>query len=153
MLRVQDVIDSYNPDLLYFDDNAQFDFDRGGPGAPDLGVWLGIPDLAPQIMAYYYNKNMKTHGGRLEAVLNLKTVPEPVWGTLIRDFEAALEDKLQEAPWQTDACIGGWHYSRPIFENHSYQKAFLDHPYVRRHREQERKPSAEHSYAYGQAHG
>jgi alpha-L-fucosidase len=123
MLRVQDVIDSYNPDLLYFDDNAQFDFDRGGPGAPDLGVWLGIPDLAPQIMAYYYNKNMKTHGGRLEAVLNLKNVPEPVWGTLTRDFEAALEDKLQEAPWQTDACIGGWHYSRPIFENHRYQKA------------------------------
>ncbi len=123
MLRVQDVIDSYDPDLLYFDDNAQFDFDAGGPGAPDLGVWLGIPDLAPQIMAYYYNKNLKTHGGRLEAVLNLKTVPEPVWGTLTRDFEATLEDKLQEDPWQTDACIGAWHYSRPVFENHKYQKA------------------------------
>jgi alpha-L-fucosidase len=125
MLRVQDVIDSYNPDLLYFDDNAQFDFDRSGAWAPDLDVWLGIPDLAPQIMAYYYNRNMKTHGGRLEAVLNLKTVPEPVWGTLTRDFEAALEDKLQEAPWQTDACIGGWHYSRSIFENHKYQKASM----------------------------
>jgi alpha-L-fucosidase len=123
LLRVQDVIDSYDPDLLYFDDNAQFDFDAGGPWAPDLGVWLGIPDLAPQIMAYYYNKNMKTHGGRLEAVLNLKTVPEPVWGTLTRDFEAAMEDKLQEAPWQTDACIGAWHYDRSIFENHRYQKA------------------------------
>jgi len=123
LLRVQDVIDRYDPDLLYFDDNAQFDFDAGGRGAPDLGVWLGIPDLAPQIMAYYYNKNMKTHGGRLEAVLNLKTVPEPVWGTLTRDFEAAMEDKLQESPWQTDACIGAWHYDRSIFENHRYQKA------------------------------
>ena len=123
LLRVQDVIDRYDPDLLYFDDNAQFDFDAGGRWAPDLGVWLGIPDLAPQIMAYYYNKNMKTHGGRLEAVLNLKTVPEPVWGTLTRDFEAAMEDKLQESPWQTDACIGAWHYDRSIFENHRYQKA------------------------------
>jgi len=123
MLRVQDVIDTYNPDLLYFDDNAQFDFDAGGRGAPDLGIWLGIPDLAPQIMAYYYNKNMKTHDGRLEAVLNLKTVPETVWGTLTRDFEAAMEDKLQDSPWQTDACIGGWHYSLSIFENHKYQKA------------------------------
>jgi alpha-L-fucosidase len=123
MLRVQDVIDTYNPDLLYFDDNAQFDFDDGGN--LNLKVWLGIPDLAPQIMAYYYNKNAQRHGGRLEGVLNLKTVPEPVWGTLTRDFEAALEDKLQEDPWQTDACIGGWHYSRPIFENHRYQKASL----------------------------
>jgi alpha-L-fucosidase len=123
MLRVQDVIDSYNPDLLYFDDNAQFDFDDGGN--LNLKVWLGIPDLAPQIMAYYYNKNMQAHGGRLEGVLNLKTVPEPVWGTLTRDFEAALEDKLQEDPWQTDACVGGWHYSRAIFENHRYQKPSL----------------------------
>ncbi len=123
LLRVQDLIDSYNPDLLYFDDNAQFDFDAGGQWAPDLGVWLGIPDLAPQIMAYYYNRNMKSHAGRLEAVLNLKTVPEPVWGTLTRDFEATMEDKLQQAPWQTDACIGAWHYDRSIFENHRYQKA------------------------------
>jgi alpha-L-fucosidase len=34
-----------------------------------------------------------------------------------------MEDKLQEAPWQTDACIGAWHYDRSIFENHKYQKA------------------------------
>lgn len=123
LLRVQDVIDSYDPDLLYFDDNAQFDFDDGGN--LNLKVWLGIPDLAPQIMAYYYNKNMQTHGGRLEGVMNLKTVPEPVWGTLTRDLEASLEDKLQENPWQTDACIGNWHYSRSLFENHRYQKASL----------------------------
>ncbi len=122
LLRVQDLIDKYDPDLLYFDDNAQFDFDAGGRWAPDLGVWLGIPDLAPQIMAYYYNQNMKKRGS-LEAVLNLKTVPEPVWGTLTRDFEAAMEDKLQESPWQTDACIGAWHYDRPIFDSHGYQKA------------------------------
>jgi len=30
MLRVQDVIDSYNPDILNFDDGARFGFDDGG---------------------------------------------------------------------------------------------------------------------------
>ncbi len=76
-------------------------------------------------MAYYYNKNMRAHGGRLEGVLDLKEVPEPVWGTLTRDFEMTLADKLQEKPWQTEACIGNWHYDRSVFENHSYKKASL----------------------------
>jgi alpha-L-fucosidase len=125
LLRLQDVIDSYDPDLLYFDDNASFDFDVGGPGAPDLKVWLGMPDLAPQIMAYYMNKNMQRHGGHLEGVLNFKQVPEPVWDTITRDFEAAMEDKAQNDPWQTDACIGNWHYDRSLLANHSYQKASL----------------------------
>jgi alpha-L-fucosidase len=125
MLRVQDVIDKYNPDILNFDDNAQFDFDAGGRFAPDLGVWLGIPDLAPDIMAYFYNANVKTHGGRLDCVLNLKQVPEPVWGTVTRDFEMGLADGIQEKPWQTEACIGHWHYDRSVFENHAYQKPSL----------------------------
>ncbi len=123
LIRVQDVIDSYSPDILNFDDGAQFTFDDGGEGAPDLKVWLGIPDLAPQIMAYYYNKNMQAHGGRLEGVVDLKEVPEPVWGTLTRDFEFGIAEGLQEKPWQTEACIGNWHYRRSLFENHAYQKA------------------------------
>ena len=89
-----DVIDSYRPDILNFDDGAQFVFDEGGQSAPDLKVWLGIPDLAPQIMAYYYNKNMQAHSGRLEGVVDLKEVPEPVWGTLTRDFEYRVEREI-----------------------------------------------------------
>jgi alpha-L-fucosidase len=125
MLRVQDVIDKYSPDILNFDDGARFTFDGGGPFAPDLGVWLGIPDLAPQIMAYYYNKNIQAHGGRLEGVVDLKEVEAPIWGALTRDFEMNLTDTLQENPWQTEACIGDWHYRRALFENHTYQKASL----------------------------
>lgn len=123
MLRVQDVVDSYSPDILNFDDGAQFTFDDGGKWVPDLKVWLGIPDLAPQIMAYYYNKNMQAHGGRLEGVVDLKEVPEPVWGTLTRDFEFGMAEGLQEKPWQTEMCIGNWHYNRRLLEEHRYQKA------------------------------
>ena len=129
LLRVQDVIDNYSPDILNFDDGAQFDFDAGGPKL-DLKVWLGIPDLAPQIMAYYYNKNVQAHGGHLEGVVDLKVVPEPVWGTLTRDFEMSLADKLQDNPWQTEACIGHWHYDRAVFENHTYQKASFIIPFL-----------------------
>jgi len=125
LLRVQDVIDRYDPDILTFDDGVKFSFDAGGLGAPDLGVWLGIPDLAPQIIAYYYNRNLQRHGGRLEGVVDLKEVPEPVWGALTRDFEMLMADKLEQEPWQTEACIGHWHYDRPLFERHGYQTASL----------------------------
>ena len=78
----------------------------------------------------YYNKNVLAHAGRLEGVVDLKEVPEPVWGTLTRDFEMSLADKLQEDPWQTEACIGHWHYDRAVFENHTYQKASFIIPFL-----------------------
>ena len=115
MLRVQDVIDQYQPDLLYFDDNCDWDFDRGG-GA----VWLGMPELTPHIMAYYYNANLR-RAGKLDAVFNIKNVPRAVLSTLVRDFEMSQSEALEANPWQTDACIGGWHYSRSLFENHRYK--------------------------------
>ena len=115
-LRVQDVIDKYNPDLLYFDDNCDWDFDRGG-GA----VWLGMPELTPHIMAYYYNANIRRNGGKLDAVFNIKNVPAAVVNTLVRDFEMSQAGAIEPNPWQTDACIGSWHYSRPVFENHKYR--------------------------------
>lgn len=116
MLRVQDVIDRYNPDLLYFDDNSDWDFDRGGGS-----VWLGMPELTPHIMAYYYNSNMRRNAGKLDAVFNIKNVPKPVLSTLVRDFEMSQSEALEPYPWQTDACIGSWHYNRSLLENHRYK--------------------------------
>jgi len=116
LLRVQDVIDKYNPELLYFDDNSDWDFDRGGGG-----VWLGIPELTPHIMAYYYNANMRRNGGKLDAVFNIKNVPAAVTSTLVRDFEMSQAGALEPNPWQTDACIGSWHYNRSLLDNHRYR--------------------------------
>jgi len=42
----------------------------------------------------------------------------------------SLADKLQKDPWQTEACIGHWHYDRSVFENHSYQKASFIIPFL-----------------------
>ena len=123
MLRVQDLIDKYSPDLLYFDDNCDWDFDAGAPAGRELNVWLGMPELTPHIMAYYYNANIHRHGGTLDAVFNIKNVPAAVSSTVVRDFEMRQADVLEADPWQTDACIGGWHYSRSIFEDHKYRTA------------------------------
>jgi alpha-L-fucosidase len=112
MLRVQDLMDQYHPDLFYFDDAVGIVHDV----APDikLDAWLGIPDLAAQIAAYYYNSSIKWSGGKLEAVLNLKEVPDPLRQALVEDREMSREDKLRPFPWQTCSCIGEWHYRRNI---------------------------------------
>jgi len=121
MLRTQDLIDKYNPDLLYFDDNLDWWFDAGAPAGRELNVWLGMPELAPHIMAYYYNANIRRNGGKLDAVFNIKNVPSAVLSTLVRDFEMSQADEVESNPWQTDTCLGGWHYSRSIYENHRYR--------------------------------
>ncbi|HUB78700.1 MAG TPA: alpha-L-fucosidase, partial [Bryobacteraceae bacterium] len=41
--------------------------------------------------------------------------------TLVRDFEMSQSDVVEPNPWQTDACIGAWHYSRGLYENHRYR--------------------------------
>jgi alpha-L-fucosidase len=123
MLRVQDLIDKYSPDLLYFDDNCDWDFDKGAPAGRELNVWLGMPELTPHIMAYYYNAIIRRNKGKLEAVFNIKSVPTAVLSTLVRDFEMRQADVLEANPWQTDACIGGWHYSRRIWQSHEYRTA------------------------------
>ena len=123
MLRVQDVIDRYSPDLLYFDDNCDWDFDDAAPFGRKLGVWLGMPELTPHIMAYYYNAAMRRDPGELDAVFTIKNVPSAVLGTLVRDFEMTQASGIEPNPWQTDACIGAWHYDRSIHENHRYRTA------------------------------
>ena len=123
MLRVQDVIDKYNPDLLYFDDNCDWDFDNGAPFGRELGVWLGMPELAPHIMAYYYNTAMRRNAGKLDAVFTIKRAPDAVLGTLVRDFEMTQASGVEPNAWQTDACIGDWHYNRSTYENHRYRTA------------------------------
>jgi alpha-L-fucosidase len=96
-LRTRDLVDKYNPDLLYFDD-----------GDLPLGV------AGKCIAAHYYNANMQRHGGRLEAVLNIKGPPPGCRQAVVLDIERGRSDRMEELPWQTDTCIGEWHYHRGI---------------------------------------
>jgi alpha-L-fucosidase len=75
---------------------------------------LGIPDLAPQLAAYYYNANRRHHQGRLEGVFNIKNVPEPVKRALVQAFDGIISKQIEPYPWLMDTCIGEWHYRRGI---------------------------------------
>ena len=103
--RVMDLVGSYQPDLLYFDD-----------GDPPTSHGL-------EIAAAYYNANKAWHGGRLDAILNVKNSSTRVKQSMVEDYERGSSSEIAQYPWQTDTCIGEWHYKRSIYENHQYKTA------------------------------
>ncbi|HEY2011852.1 MAG TPA: alpha-L-fucosidase, partial [Bryobacteraceae bacterium] len=105
-LRCQELLDKYQPDLLYFDNTE-----------------LPLGQAGLDIAAHFYNSNTKNHKGRLEAVLNSKGLQPDRVGTMVLDIERGRADRILPAAWQTDTCIGDWHYKRATFENHRYKTA------------------------------
>ncbi len=108
--RTRDLIDQHNPDLLYFD-NALF----------PLG-WAGM-----QVGAYFYNHSRRLNGGRVEAVCTIKNVPPDLQGTVVADIERGLSSDIRPHPWQSETCIGQWHYQRALF-NHPGEYGGYMHP-------------------------
>ena len=102
-LRAQDLVDKYHPDLLYFDDEE-----------------LPLGQYGLDIAAHYYNANIQQNG-KLEAVLNAKHMSPAHAPGLVKDIERGVATGIQPEPWQTDTCIGSWHYDRKIFEEHKYK--------------------------------
>ena len=107
--RTVDLINKYHPDLVYYDDDAL-------PLYP-------ISDAGLRLAAHLYNSNMKLHGGRLEAVLNGKGLKDLQRKAMVWDIERGQSSAIEPEPWQTDTCIGDWHYDRKVFEQHKYKTA------------------------------
>ena len=97
--RTRDLIDQHDPDLLYFDNDL---FPLG---------WGGM-----NVAAYFYNHNMKTRGGRMEAVANVKNVPDRLAKSVVADYERGLTAGIMPRAWQSETCIGQWHYRRSLYE-------------------------------------
>jgi alpha-L-fucosidase len=104
-LRCRELIDKYQPDLLYFDNTE-----------------LPLGQTGLDIAAHFYNMNIKRHGS-LEAVLNSKGLKPEHDGTMVLDIERGRADRILPTPWQTDTCIGEWHYRRSLYEQHRYKTA------------------------------
>ncbi len=102
--RAQDLVDKYQPDLFYFDDE-EIPFEKTGL----------------EFVAHYYNANAAAHGGKLEAVMNTKHLTPAHKTAGVEDIERGVATGILPQPWQTDTCIGGWHYDRKLFEQHKYK--------------------------------
>jgi len=107
--RTVDLINKYNPDLLYFDDTA-------------LPLWPAS-DAGLRIAAHFYNTNIKRNNGHLEGVIFGKVLTEEQKKCIAWDVERGAPDSIQKIPWQTCTCIGDWHYKRSIYDNNGYKSA------------------------------
>jgi len=106
--RTIDLINRYNPDVVYFDDSQ-------------LPLWP-VSDVGLRIVAHMYNKSIKEHG-ELRAVVNGKILDENQRKAMVWDIERGQANEIQPLPWQTDTCIGGWHYDRGLYERNGYKTA------------------------------
>lgn len=107
--RVMNLINTYNPDLLYFDDNA-------------LPLWP-VSDAGLKIAAHFYNRNMAQNRGELEGVLFGKRLTEDERHAMTWNIERGHSSRIEPLPWQSETCIGDWHYKRSIYEQHGYKTA------------------------------
>jgi alpha-L-fucosidase len=107
--RTIDLINKYHPDIVYFDDTVL-------PLYP-------ISDVGLKIAAHLYNSNIKRNGGKLEAVLNGKILDEQQRKCMVWDIERGQSNTIEPLPWQTDTCIGNWHYDRQLYDRKAYKSA------------------------------
>jgi len=89
--RIKDLVDQYQPDLLYADGGVPF-------GA-----------VGQSLVAHLYNSSIAAHRGRQEAVYTCK---EPSGGRWVQDVERGVLKGILPQPWQTDTSIGDWFYNR-----------------------------------------
>jgi alpha-L-fucosidase len=94
--RIKDLVDQYQPDILYSDGGIQFQ------------KW-GL-----SMVAHLYNSNAARNGGRVEALFTSKNEKDSEIGTCVLDHERGVVDTIWPRTWQTDTCVGDWHYRRNV---------------------------------------
>ena len=107
--RVVDLVHKYQPDLLYFDDDA-------------LPLWP-VSDAGLKIAADFYNYNQRLHDGQLKAVILGKQLNDEERKCIVWDLERGAANRIEPLPWETDTCIGNWHYERALYDNNRYKNA------------------------------
>ncbi|MBQ7662960.1 MAG: alpha-L-fucosidase [Prevotella sp.] len=106
--RVLQVINDYNPDMVYFDDTAM--------------PFYGCDDnVGKNILQHYYNHSAALHEGKPEVVVTGKQLTTEQKGYMMWDVERGIPDRPQDAYWQTCTCIGDWHYNKDVYNGNRYK--------------------------------
>jgi alpha-L-fucosidase len=126
-LRCQDLVDTYKPDLLYFDDSE-----------------LPLGQYGLDIAAHYYNSSVRDKG-KVDVVLTAKDIKPEQAGAFTLDIERGKTNGILDQPWQTDTCIGNWHYDIPSSRTTSTRRP-PPSSIAHRHRQQKRQPDAQHPH-------
>jgi alpha-L-fucosidase len=90
--RIKDLVDQYQPDLLYTDGGVPFGNEVGR-----------------SMIAHLYNASQARHGGRVEVVYTCKQPSKGMW---VEDLERGVMAGIRPHPWQTDTSIGDWYYNK-----------------------------------------
>ncbi len=93
---MKDLVDNYHPDLLYTDGALPFE------------------EYGFNLVAHLYNSSAARNGGRANAIYNSKRKEDCANGTCVLDVERGVVDKIWPTAWQTDTCVGDWHYKKGI---------------------------------------
>jgi alpha-L-fucosidase len=105
--RVKDLVDQHQPDLLYTD--GGIDFGQYGVGT----------------VAEFYNVGPLTQHGAPATIYFSKTQTDCVDGhSCVLDHERNVLSTIDPIPWQTDTCIGDWHYK--VGEKYKTPKKVID---------------------------
>jgi alpha-L-fucosidase len=106
LARCRELIDVYRPDFLYLNDHQ-----------------LPLGQAGLDITAHFYNASMQWHGGELEAVVTAKRL-QPIERTgIVEDIERGGRSTIDDYPWETGTCLGGWFYDRDLYDKGAYKNA------------------------------
>jgi len=107
--RTKQLWDDYHPDQIYYDDRV-------------LPFYNIAEEVPLKLAAHFYNTRLDKDG-HTEAVMNGKHLDDMQRRAMVYDIERGKANDILLQPWQTDTCIGGWHYNRSIYDHKGYKSA------------------------------
>jgi alpha-L-fucosidase len=101
--RMKDLVDQYEPDMLYTDGGIMFE---------EYGL---------NLVAHLYNASARRNNGKVETIYTSKGRKDCVEGTCVMDIERGVAEGISPNPWQTDTCLGTFHYDKTYLEEGRYK--------------------------------